>query len=194
MPGSTATPNVLTDPGYLFYAPLGTTVPTMTVSGSKFTDAWPAAWLSVGATDDGSEFDYETKVDSVEVAEFFDPIKWVTTSRSGSLAFAMADWTLTKLKLALNGGTVTVMSGTGATQLNKFTPPAPGSEVRSMLGWESLDNTVRIVIYQALQGGTMKTQFKKGNKNATIACTFKFEIPTSPTTPFDIWTAGTSRA
>src|SRR5689334_17974801 len=116
-------PAILTDPGYLFYAPLGTAEPANTVVGSKFTDAWPVQWLQVGATDDGSEFDYEIKVESVDVAEFFDPIKWATTSRSGSLAFAMADWTLTKLVLALNGGTKTIVSGTGATQLNKYTPP-----------------------------------------------------------------------
>jgi hypothetical protein len=38
-------PNLLTDPGFLFSAPLGTALPTHTVAGSKFTDAWAAAWV-----------------------------------------------------------------------------------------------------------------------------------------------------
>ncbi len=102
---TTATPNILSDPGYLFYAPAGTAEPVNTVAGSKFTDTWPVAWVSVGATEDGSKFKASVKTEAVNVAEFFDPIKYVTTDRSSSIAFAMADFTLTKLKWSMNGGT-----------------------------------------------------------------------------------------
>lgn len=190
---STATPNILTDPGYLFWAPLLSSIPAMTVSGSKFTDAWPGAWLSLGASEDGSEFTYETKVEPITVAEFFDPIRWSTTERSGSFAFNLADYTLTNWKRAMNGGTLTVVSGTGATQLNKFVPPAPGAEVRSMLGWESLDSTMRIVCYQCFQGGALKSAFKKAPALALIPVEFNFEVPASGV-PVEFYTAGTSRA
>lgn len=189
---TTAVPNVLTDPGYLFWAPLASTIPANTVAGSKFTDAWPVAWLSLGATEDGSEFNYESRVEAVSVAEFFDPIKYATTERSGSFAFNLADYTLNNLKRAMNGGTIATVSGTGATTLSKYTPPAPGAEVRAMIGWESLDSTVRLICYQTMQGGAMKSAFKKAPAFAVIPCTFNFEVP-SGGQPFEIYTAGTTR-
>lgn len=189
---TTATPNILTDPGYLFWAPLGSTEPSNTVVASKFTDAWPVAWISLGATEDGSEFAYETSVEAVRVAEFFDPIKWATTDRSGSFAFNLADWTLTNMKRAMNGGTLTVVSGTGATTLSSLTPPVPGQEVRAMIGWESLDSSVRIVAYQCLNSGTISSAFRKAPAFATIPCTFNFEVP-SAGQPWKMYTAGTAR-
>lgn len=190
---TTATPNVLQEPGYLFWAPLGSTEPTNTVAGSKFTDTWPVAWVSLGATEDGSEFNYETNVEAVRAAEFLDPIKWATTERNGNMGFTLIDWTLANLKRVLNGGTLTVVSGTAATQLNSFTPPAPGSEVRSMIGWESLDSTVRIVMFQTINSGSIASAFKKAPDKAGFACQFNFEVPSSGN-PFKIYTAGIARA
>jgi hypothetical protein len=193
VPGTTATPNILTDAGYLFWAPLGSAEPANTVSGSKFTDNWPVAWLSLGATEDGSEFDYNIKVDPITVAEFYDVIAWRTTERTGSFAFNMANWALQTLSQAMNGGTRTVVSGTGTTQLNSFLPPAPGAEVRAMIGWEALDNTARLICYQCINSGTIKSSFKKAPAIASIACQFNFEVPSSGN-PFKFYTAGTARA
>lgn len=190
---TTGTPNILKDPGYLFWAPLLSAEPANTVVGSKFTDAWPGAWLSLGATEDGSEFDYETKIDDISVAEFFDPISYSTVSRKGSFGFNLADYTLANWKRAMNGGSLVVVSGTGTTQLNSFVPPTPGAEVRAMLGWEALDNTMRIIVYQCLQGGAVKTKFAKAPKYSVIPVEFSFEIPAAGN-PFKFYTAGTSRA
>jgi len=194
-PTPTAVPNILTDPGYLFWAPLATTEPINTVVASKFTDAWAVAWISLGATEDGSEFNYETKVEPISVAEFFDPIRYSTTERSGSIAFNLTDFTLQNYNRALNGpaASVSVVTGTGTTQLNALTPATPGTERRCMLGWESLDNTMRIIMYQTIQGGTVKSAFKKAPNMAVIPCTFNFEIPTSGI-PFKMYTAGATRA
>lgn len=194
-PAAVATPNVLTDPGYLFIAPLGTAVPTNTVVGSVFTDAWAAAWLPLGATSDGSTFSYGTTVEPITVAEFFDPIKYVTTERAGNIAFNLASFTLTNYMRAMNGGTaaLTPTSGTGATALYTAEPPNPGSEVRVMVGWESLDNTVRIVCRQTIQGGEISSPFAKAPSYAVIPCTFNLEVPTSGAKPFSIYGAGASR-
>ena len=193
---STATPNILTDPGYLLWAPLGSTEPTNTVEGSVFTDSWDAAWISLGATENGSTFTYSSTVEAVRVAEFFDPIQYSTTERTGSFAFNLADWTLSNWKRAMNGGTLSVVSGTGATTLNSFEPPTPGDEVRCMLGWESLDSTVRIVCYQVFQGGEIASAFQKAPALAVIPATFNFEVPASGShsgVPFTMYTAGTTR-
>jgi len=190
---TTAVPNLLQDPGYLFWAPLGTAVPTNTVVGSVFTDAWDAAWISLGATEAGSTFNYSSSIEPVNVAEFFDPIRYATTERAGNIAFALANYTLQNLKRALNGGAVTVVSGTGATTLSSYEPPEPGAEVRAMIGWESLDATTRIVMRQCIQGGEISSEFAKAPAFAKIACTFNFEVPSSGK-PFTVYAAGTARA
>lgn len=190
-----ATPNILTDPGFLWLLPLATSVWTNTVAGSVFTDTINAAAIPLGATEDGSTFSYETTVEPVTVAEFFDPIAWRTTGRQGSIAFNLANFTLSNYRRALNGGTaaLTPTSGTGATGLYTVSPPTPGAEVRCMIAWESLDTTVRLLCNQTIQGGTIESAFKKAPDLAVIPCTFNLEVPTSGI-PFVMTGAGATRA
>lgn len=192
MPVTITTPNILTDAGYLLWAALGVSEPTNTVVGSVFTDTWPVGWKVLGATEDGSEFTYESNIEAITVAEFFDPIRYATTERSGNFSFNLADYTLNNLSRAFNGGTITPVSGSGTTALNSYVPPTPGNEVRAQIGWESLDKTVRIVCYQTLQGGTVTSAFKKAPDKALIPCTFNFEVP-SAGTPWKMFTAGSAR-
>jgi len=188
-PTAIATPQVLTDPGYLFWAPLATVEPTHTSTASKFSDAWPVGWVPLGATTDGTEFSYAIKVDQIEVAEFLDPIKIVTTERSGSITFNLTDFTAKRLQLALNGGATMSSTGTAATTITTVSPPVPGSEARCMIGWEALDNTVRLIARQTLQSSEVKVLFAKSPKFSDIPCTFDFEVP--PTlTPFSAYFAG----
>lgn len=194
-PAAIATPNLLTSPGYLFIAPLASTEPTNTVSGSVFTDSWPAAWLPLGATEDGSEFTYGSTVEAATVAEFFDPIQYFTTERHGTIAFNLANFGLSNYRRALNGGVTALAatSGTGATALYTVEPPNPGSEVRCMIGWESLDNTLRLVARQCIQGGELTTAVRKAPALGVIPCTFNLEKPSSAQ-PFTLWGAGATRA
>lgn len=189
---SMPTTQIVVDPGWILWAPLGTEEPTHTVAGSVFTDDWPAGWLLVGGTDGGGQFTYSINTDSVVIEEEFDPIAIRTTGRSGSFAFSMASWTLQNWGLALNGGVLSVVSGTGATQLGKVEPPDPGDEVRIMLGWQSLDNTARIVMRQALNSGDIQSAFKKAPDKALIPCEFQFEFPAGAK-PFSMLSAGDSR-
>lgn len=189
-----ATPNILTDPGYLFWTPGDTTTyPANTVTAGKFSDAWPAAWLPLGATEEGSAFSYESTVEPIRVAELFDPVRYATTERSGNIAFNLASFTLTNLKYALNGGAI-VTSGVAGAELNEYAPPDPGAEVRARIGWESRDATVRLIAYQCLNAGTIEAAFRKAPAIALIPFQFNFEIPAGSTKPFRLWTAGTTRA
>lgn len=189
---STAVPNILTDPGYLFWAPLLSAEPVNTVVGSKFTDAWPVAWISLGATEDGSAFTYETTVEPITVAEFFDPIRYSTTERAGNFSFNLADYTMNNLKRAFNGGTLATVSGAGATLLSSLVPPTPGNEVRAMIGWESLDNTMRTICYQTINSGSITNAYRKAPAFAVIPCTFNFEVPAAGD-PWKMYSAGTAR-
>lgn len=189
MPPAVSAPTLLVDPGFLWIAPLATADPTNTVAGSVFTDTIPVAWIPLGATTDGTTFSYSTSVEPIRVAELFDPVKYVTTERSGNIAFNLASWTLSNYRRALNGGiaALTATSGTGATALYNISPPTPGAEVRSMILWESTDATVRILVRQAMQGGEISSAFQRGASNAAIPCTYNMEIPTGGTKPWDMW-------
>jgi hypothetical protein len=195
MPPAVATPTILTDPGFLWIAPVGTAEPTPTVTTGVFTDTVPVAWLPMGATTEGSTFSYSTTVEAIRVAEFFDPIKYATTERGGSIAFNLANWTLTNYQRALNGGVAALTpTGTSGSELTTLEPPDPGSEVRSMVLWQSTDNTVRILMRRCLQGGEVSSAFQKAPSFASIPCTFNMEIPTGTTKPWKMWAAGTTRA
>lgn len=184
---------IATDPGFLFWAPIGSTEPANTVAGSVFTDAWPGAWIVLGVTKDGHEFDWQTNTDKVEAAEYLDPLKYVSTDRTGSVKFELLNMTASNFKRMLNGGVLAV-TGSGATQLNTYTPPPFGTEVRAMLGWESLDATERVIWRQCFNTGQLQTKRAKGANNASMPVEFTVELPTSLALPWSYLSAGTVRA
>lgn len=158
-------------PGYLYIAPLGTTEPT------DLTTPWSTvapAWSALGYTSDGSEFTYKLDTDKVEVAEELDPIKNTPTGRESHVTFSLAEVTATNLKRAMNGGTIT--SGTGIVT---FEPPDLGTEVRTMLGFESEDHTERWIFRQCFSNGEVKITRKKGADKAAIDVDFMLEKPPS---------------
>lgn len=189
--GTMATPTILTDPGFLYWAPLGSSIPTHTVVGSVFTDTWPVAWIALGMTEAGSTLTTSLTVEAVEAAESIDPIAYKTTGRAATAEFQLKNFSATNLARALNTA-ASVVSGSGTTLLTKVSPPAPGSEVRAMLGWESLDSSVRWVGYQFINSGDLAIAMQKVPATGNIPFTANFEKP-SATQPFDVWTAGAAR-
>jgi hypothetical protein len=183
---------IATGPGYLYIAPLATSLPANTVVGSVFTDTWPVGWNLLGVTKNGSEFNYTITTATIDAAEYFDPLQIVTTARAANFVMELMQVSATNLKNALNSGTLSV-TGSGTTQLNAYTPPSPGSEVRTMVGWEAQDNTERLVLEQAFQTGALKIVRQKGANNATLPIQFDAELPASGF-PFRYWSAGTIRA
>lgn len=189
-----ATPLLATDPGFLWYAPLGTAEPTHAVTASKFSDSLTSAtgWVQLGATEEGHNFNFQTTFDTVTVAELLDPVKYVTTGRSGSIAFALSNFVMSNVKLALNGGTVTT-TGTTTTTMATYTPPALGAEVRVQILWESQDATERLVCYQTINTGQVSIARRKGADNANLPVEFSLEVPASGN-PFKYLTAGVARS
>lgn len=182
---------LITDPGWLYRAPLGSTLPTNTVVGSVFTDSWPVAWVPQGLTDDGSEISSNTTVSPIDAAETFDPIAYRTTDRTGQVTFALKNITATNLSNAFNGGVLTV-TGTTSTTLTRLDPVQPGQEIRCMIGWESLDSTVRWIGFQVFNSGDIKLSLKKAPANASIPWTGMLEKP-ALTQPSAWWFAGAAR-
>jgi hypothetical protein len=189
------TPLILQDPGFLFWAPLLSTEPAHVAAASSYdADVWPVAWVPLGSTEDGSTFTYQITATPVYVAEFLDPIRWSTTNRVASFAFNLANYTLSNLKRAYNGGTSSTVSGSGATLSSRLLPPSAGSEVRAMIGWESLDHTFRIVGYQCLNSGAVASAYKKAPSYAVAPCVFNMEVPIgAPQQPWSQYAAGVGR-
>jgi len=192
MPAATVPKNALAQgAGYLYWASFGSGLPANTVVGGVFTDTWPGAYSLLGVTKTGSEWDYTINVDQIEAAEYLDPLVYVTTSRVCSIKFELQQIHQTNLKRVLNGGTTTT-AGSGTTLLTTYTAPAPGFEVRCMIGWESQDNTERLVLEQAFQVGSLTVARRKGVDNATLPVEFRGEVAPSGF-PFQYFTAGTLR-
>ena len=187
-----AMPALLTDPGFLYWAPLGTTLPTGVSTASAFSDVWPVAWIPLGMTESGTDIDVNTTVSPIYTAESIDPVRYVTTARDGTLSFQLLNVTATNLARAFNGAT-TVVTGTTGTTITKIDPPAPGTEVRAMIGFESLDSTFRFIAYQVFNSGSIKLQFNKVPAKSNIPWTGKMEKPAS-SQPWSAWTAGVARA
>jgi hypothetical protein len=191
MPAATVPKNALAlGAGYLYYAASGTGEPGWTVTGSVFTDPW-TGWSLLGITREGHEFSYEIETDTIEAAEYLDPLLYVTTGRSASISFDLMQVHATNFRRALNGGTLST-TGSGTTLRSTYRPPAIGAEIRCMIGWESTDNTERLLIEQAFQVGNISINRKKGADNASIPCEFRCEIAASGD-PFRYETAGTLR-
>jgi hypothetical protein len=194
MPLSVPVPTLAVDPGYLLWAPLGTAEPTHTVTGGVFSDDWTltTGWVVLGATPEGHSFSWSTSTETIDVAEFLDPLKYVETGRSGSFSFALADVKMSNLKRALNGGTVTA-TGTGATSMATYTPAGLGASVRCMIGWESQDHTERLIGYQCFNTGAVEIARRKGTDYARIPVEFALEVPVGGQ-PFKYLTAGAARS
>ena len=138
-------------------------------------------------------FSISTTTEGIRVAELFYPVAYATTEKEGSIGFDLADWTLANLKRVNNGGTVTVVSGTGVTTLSSYEEPTQGAEVRCMIGWESYDATVRVIVRQAFNGGGIESQNARAPEFASLNAVFSMEKPASAQ-PYIIYTAGTARA
>ena len=188
MPGTIPQPKILDDPGILWIATLGTPEPTPTAAGGKFTDALPPAWLLLGPTEEGSTFANSTDTDTITVAEFLAAIKNKVTGESASLSFALASWTLTNYRRALNGGVGAIApAGSDGTSVTALEPPTPGEQTRAMLMWESTDSTLRILGRQCFQTGEVSSDFKPGTDKALIPCEYSFEQPSTGLRPWKMW-------
>lgn len=181
MPLSQATPLLLREPGFLFHAPLATAEPTHAAAGSTYdADPWPVAWIPIGPTQEGSAFSHTMNVEPIRVAELFEAVAYSVTEVATTLAFVMTNYTLHNMRRAMNApsSAISTVSGTGATLSSKLEAPDPQDIVRSMIGWESLDHTLRLVGRQCLNGGEIQSQYGRGGA-AGIATVWNFERPAS---------------
>jgi hypothetical protein len=162
--------NIAIGPGILKLNPtLGSSEPL------DLTSPWPAGWIEPGYTAEGSTFTNETTYEDVEVAEELDPVSKAATKRGLTVAFALAEITASNLKRIFNGGTIT--AGPGGCWY--YDPPALGTEVYVMLGWEANDASERWIWRKCIQTGSVEVTRGKAPAKATLPGSFMLVKPPS---------------
>lgn len=168
--------------GTLYTAALASPEPTDLLA------AWPVAWTELGYTEEGSTVSYDVTSEGVVVAEEVDPIRNLTTGRNITVAFALAQITLTNLEIAYNGGTSVTAAG-----VITFEPPELGTEVSRMLGWQSEDLDERWVFRSARQSGSVAIARRKAPAKATLPVSYVLERPVPDDAPFKVLLDATTR-
>ena len=181
---------VKTGPGLIRYAPLGTTIPTITAASSKVSATW-TNWVEVGATDEGLTYAESTDTENITVAESLYPVRTVTTGKAGTVSFSMAHLNDLNWKLAMNGGSI-VVTGTGVTKLSAYTPPLIGGENRVMLAFQSAEDDEVIIWPQVFNTGSVEVARSTLDTKAVIPVEFSVELPDAAvmTTPYKRWVTG----
>jgi hypothetical protein len=167
-------------PGLLYVNALGGTLTNLQVSSANgFVNSWASVdpdWVPLGYTEEGHEFANEPNFEPIEVAEELDALRYEQTGRQMRLSLAAAELTYQNITRAYNGGTI-ITSGSGATQVRTFKPPAIGEVTKLMIGWESQDKMERWVFYQCVQVGGATIARRKAPNKATVPMEFRLELP-----------------
>ena len=156
-------------PGHLMFNP--------STSGTEVTDlatGWPAGWVDLGYTEEGSEQSVETKFEDIEVAEELDPVAIMAVSRVIMISFMLAEITATNLKRVWNGGTITSFGG-----YVYYDPVTLGQDQYAMLGWQSDDSQERWMWRKVLQTGKVTMPRQKAPKKALLSVEFRAVKPPS---------------
>lgn len=177
--------NIALGAGRLYVAPVGTSEP------SSSSAALPSAWRSVGYTEDGTTVTIELNNEEIEVAEEFDPVKYVMNKRTVMLAVQMAEATRRNLALALGG------SANADNDAQSYEPPNPGDEVAFMVVWDSEDDAtngdnVRWLFRSCKSAGSIETQRNKAPNKALLPIELNVEKPAS-LAPFKVWPNSSGR-
>jgi hypothetical protein len=187
---ATVTSNLIqSGPGRVYYAPLGTAIPSITAAASKIVATW-TSWVQLGSTDAGITYTESTDTADISVAESLYPIRTVVTSKSSRISFTANEISDLTWKLAMNGGTAT-SSGAGVTKLTTYVPPLVGGEVRVMMSFVDNLDTEAIVWPQVFNVGSVEYVRGTYDTKAGLSMEFNAEIPaTGYVTPYQRFTAG----
>jgi len=177
-------------PGKIWFAILGSTIPTIAAASSKLTASFTTPWYSPGSTDAGITYTESTDTADIKVAESLYPVRTVTTGKSSRIAFTLNEVDDLNWQLAMNGGTIT-SSGSAGTKFNTYVPPLVGQERRMMLAFVANSDLEIIVWPQVFNVGSVEYVRGDYETKAGLSVEFNAEIPaTGYTTPYQRFTAG----
>lgn len=103
-------------PGLLYVAPLGTAEPT-----AIDPTTWATAWIEMGYTDAGSEFQIQPSTNDINVAEETNAVAQQVGTTTSTLKTNLAQITAFNLAIAFGGGTITSGTHQSTTTLSAAT-------------------------------------------------------------------------
>jgi hypothetical protein len=127
----------------------------------------------------------------IKAEEYVDDIDQVIKGRVVTVDFELMNVTAALAVRATNRPTPTT-TGSGTTLRTTVKLPQLGAEQYQMIGWQSTDDTERIVAANAFQIGTLEVGRHKGSDVATFKLQFKL-FPDSNGDPIQWDFAGTAR-
>ena len=166
---------------HLFFAPLGTTLPT--VVGSAPGQGLDDAFTAVGYTaDTGAAFAVDTQTTNLFASQSLDPIRTIVTSKTATIQAPLIEWSAASLTAAFGGGTITAASGGW-----KYVPPSAGTldEVSAVLDIVDGDERVRLVVERGIVAGSVSATLVK-NAFATLPITFTALAPVDQPTAWHL--------
>jgi len=166
---------VITGPGLLFAAPVGTAEP------ADAATVLPVAWKEIGFTADGTTITREQTWNAIAVEELLNPVRWEPSVTNDVVAFSIAESRKAMLALALNMGAAVADDATA------LEPPAAGGELRVMLVLNAASGA-RWIWRRCVQTGASAMPHKKSPDKAVIPVTFRLE-DVSPTKPWKVFPA-----
>ena len=187
MPTSYNTAGVVSDvligTGVLYVAAKGTSFPGN--SGSDWEDN-PSGWSDVGFSEDGWTLEYDKTFEDIMVAEEIDPIKSVKSAQEIRLTGTLAQASLTNIKEAFGGGTITEDQTTNfAAGFDTLVPPATDSftEKSLLLVTEGPSGAIRhLQIPRAINVGAFSMAQQKAPQKVLLATEFKVLVPDATST------------
>jgi hypothetical protein len=179
-------------PGTLFYANPGTSLPDYTVASSVFSVNTWTGWTQWGITKNGSVWKVDLDTVPIKAEEYVDDIDQVIKGRAVTVDFELMNVTAALAVRATNRPTPST-TGSGTTLRTTLKLPQLGAEQYQMIGWQSTDDTERIVAANAFQIGTLEVGRHKGEDVATLKVQFKL-FPDSNGDPIQWDFAGATRA
>ncbi len=137
--------------------------------------AWPSPWVPVGATDSGLEFDFNRKTNDIRIEEQVVKVDVETTDLSFEMQLTLAEDSLSTMKLAFGGGTLTATAAaTGvpgkqtlviATDMADF---AFGFETKNEYGMAR-----RVLVPRCKSVGTIKTMYSRAKDKRMYQTSFQ---------------------
>lgn len=152
------------DPGVLYVAPLGTTLPTArpSVQASPF-----AGFRALGFTENGTTMTpYKPNFAKVNVEELIYPVRYAIQDAEGMIDAMLAEITRTNTALANNLGANAVNDTT------TLTPVVPGSELNVVVMWESALLDCRWVFPSCINTAALGMPRRKAPNKALIPVNF----------------------
>lgn len=178
--------NLILGPGDLYCGDFGAVEPLDTAFATPPDDS---IWTDVGGTQDGVNFQQNIEYTQLEVDQAIDSPESRPTKREFKLVTNLAEVTLTNIKLASNGGTIT-SGGSGATAHTKFEPEAnlnsasrPTYSALIFDGPGPSGGLRRFVGRKMLQVGEVETAYHKEDQTV-LTCEFLGHAVSTTIKPF----------